>query len=134
LKNRIDQHIRTNRRFTLDEIHEKFPQISSSLIHEIVMEHLHYKQICVRWVPQMLTEEHKSKCMGAALTFLERYHQEGDTFLDQTVTGDETPVCPDVLINPFSQALSDEGWSPRSFLIMNICPALIKHSTPLSQM
>jgi hypothetical protein len=26
LKNRIDQHIRANRSFTLDEIHEKFPQ------------------------------------------------------------------------------------------------------------
>jgi hypothetical protein len=25
LKNRIDQHIRTNRHFTLDEIHKKFP-------------------------------------------------------------------------------------------------------------
>jgi hypothetical protein len=31
LKNRIDQHIRTNRRFTLDGIHEKFPQISRSV-------------------------------------------------------------------------------------------------------
>jgi hypothetical protein len=36
LKNRSDQHIRTNRRFTLDEIHETFPQISRSLIHEIL--------------------------------------------------------------------------------------------------
>jgi hypothetical protein len=31
LKKRTDQHIRTNRRFTLDEIHEKFPQISRSV-------------------------------------------------------------------------------------------------------
>jgi hypothetical protein len=30
-KNRIDQHIRTNRRFTFDEIYEKFPQISRSV-------------------------------------------------------------------------------------------------------
>jgi hypothetical protein len=27
----IDRHIRTNKRFTLDEIHEKFPQISRSV-------------------------------------------------------------------------------------------------------
>jgi hypothetical protein len=40
----------------------------------------------------MLTEEHKSKRMGAALTFLERYYHEGDTFLDQIVTGDTTWV------------------------------------------
>jgi hypothetical protein len=80
LKNKIDQHIRTNKRFTLDEIHEKFPQILCSLIHEIVTEHLHYKKICVRWVPRMLAEEHKIKHMGAALTFLEHYHQEGYNF------------------------------------------------------
>jgi hypothetical protein len=44
----------------------------------------------------------------------------------------ETPVCPDVLINPVFQALSDEGRAPRSLLIVNVCPGLIKHSTPLS--
>jgi hypothetical protein len=30
LKNRIDKHIRPNRSFTLDEMHEIFPQISHS--------------------------------------------------------------------------------------------------------
>jgi hypothetical protein len=44
LKNRIDQHIRTNRRFTFDEIRKKFPQVSRSLIHEIVTDHLHHKE------------------------------------------------------------------------------------------
>jgi hypothetical protein len=56
-------------------------------IHEIVTEHLHYKKFCARWVPQMLTDEHKNKHVGAALMFL-----EGDTFLDQKVTGEETCV------------------------------------------
>jgi histone-lysine N-methyltransferase SETMAR len=94
LEYRTDQHIRTNRRFTLDEIHEKFPQLSRSLIHEIVKKYLHYKKICARWIPQMLTEEHRCKHTSAALTFLEHYHQEGDNFLDQilVVTGDETWV------------------------------------------
>jgi hypothetical protein len=69
--------------------------------------------------------------MGAALTFLDCYHQEGDNFLDHIVTGDETPVCPDVLISPVFQELSDEGQVPGSLLIVNICPALIKHSTPV---
>jgi hypothetical protein len=40
----IDQHIGTNRHFTFDKIHEKFLQIPCWLIHEIVMEHLHYKK------------------------------------------------------------------------------------------
>lgn len=89
LKTRIEQHIRTNRRFTLHEIHEKFPQISHSLIHEIVIEHLHYKNIYGRWMPLMLSKEHKGKYMGA-LTFLVNYQQQGDHFLDQAITGDET--------------------------------------------
>jgi hypothetical protein len=63
LKNRIDQHIRTNSRFTLDENCEKFPQPSRSLIHEIATDHLHYEEICAKWVPQMPTAEHKSKHM-----------------------------------------------------------------------
>jgi hypothetical protein len=37
----------------------------------------------------MLADDHK-KSMGAELTFLERYHRDGDTFLDNIITGDET--------------------------------------------
>jgi hypothetical protein len=44
----------------------------------------------------------------------------------------EMPVCPYVLINPIFQALGDEGRAPGSLLIVNACPALIKHPTPLS--
>jgi hypothetical protein len=41
----------------------------------------------------------------------------------------ETPVCPGVLMKPVFQALIDEKRAPGSLLIVNICPALIKHST-----
>jgi hypothetical protein len=44
----------------------------------------------------------------------------------------ETRLCLDVLRNPVFQALSDEGRAPGSLLIVNVCPALIQHSTPLS--
>ncbi|GFW38021.1 uncharacterized protein TNCV_4632221 [Trichonephila clavipes] len=43
----------------------------------------------VRYMPKNLTPEQKIQCLGAALTFLQRYH-EGDQFLDRIVTGDET--------------------------------------------
>jgi hypothetical protein len=36
------------------------------------------KKMYARWVPQMLADDHRKKCMGAALTFLERYHRDGD--------------------------------------------------------
>ena len=38
----------------------------------------------------MLTDNHKTKRMVSALKFFTRYAQEGDEFLDSTVTGDET--------------------------------------------
>jgi hypothetical protein len=80
LKNWAEQHVMKNRRSSLDESHEKFSQIYRSLIHEIVTEHLHYKKKCERWVSRLLNTEHKSRRMGAALTFLECYHQQGDNF------------------------------------------------------
>jgi hypothetical protein len=38
----------------------------------------------------MLTDDHKTKSMGAALNCLVRYHNEGEEFLNHIVTGDET--------------------------------------------
>ena len=45
-----------------------------------------------RWVPKMLTDDHKTKRMGSALKFLTCYTKEGDEFLDSIVTGEETWV------------------------------------------
>jgi hypothetical protein len=47
-----------------------FPQISWSLLHEIVPEKLHFWKSCSRWVPKMLTDEHQMKQQASALTFL----------------------------------------------------------------
>jgi len=38
----------------------------------------------------MLTEEHKKQRVPCALTFLMRYHKEGNAMLSHTLTGDET--------------------------------------------
>ena len=46
--------------------------------------------MCARWVPKILTDDHKTKRMGSVLKFLTRYAQEEDEFLDSIVTGDET--------------------------------------------
>lgn len=68
LKNRIDKHIRANRSFTLDNIHEIFPQISRSWLMKLLQNISATKE----FVPDgchILVEEHKSKCMGATLMF-----------------------------------------------------------------
>jgi hypothetical protein len=70
----------------------KFSHMFRVVLYEIVTVQLQQRNICARWVPRILTDKHKQKCMGAALSFLECYHREGDEFLDHIVTGDETWV------------------------------------------
>ncbi|KAJ4447931.1 hypothetical protein ANN_09940 [Periplaneta americana] len=86
----VRQCIMENRRFRITGLSSHFPQISRPLLHEIVTKHLLFKKVCARWVPKNLTPEHKMQRLGAALTFLQRYHDDGDEFLDRIVTGDET--------------------------------------------
>jgi hypothetical protein len=61
-------------------------------LYETVTKKLGYHKFCARWVPKMLTDVHKTQRMASASTFLQRYHDEGDEFLDKIVTGDETWV------------------------------------------
>jgi len=61
-------------------------------LYDIVSSHLCYRKVCARWVAKMLTEEHKKQRVASALTFLMRYHKEGDDMLSHIVTGDETWV------------------------------------------
>lgn len=89
---KINEKIHENRRFTIMEFSLEFPQISRSLLHEIVTEKLGYHKFCARWVPKLLSEDHKKQRMAALLTFLEAYEQDGDSLLDRVVTGDKTWV------------------------------------------
>ncbi|GFW61800.1 histone-lysine N-methyltransferase SETMAR [Trichonephila clavipes] len=91
----IDEKIKENRTFTISALAMEFPQISRSLMHEIVTDKLKFHNLCARWVPKILTESHKTKRMGCALEFLTRYHEGGVDFLSQIVTGDETCVSYD---------------------------------------
>jgi len=54
------------------ELHRIIPEVSKNTIHEAVTENLGYRKLCTRWVPKMLTEDHKTKWMGSALKFLMR--------------------------------------------------------------
>jgi transposase len=89
LVQKVEENIRADRCVTINELHEIIPEVSKSLVHEIVKEKLDYHKLCARWVPKMLTEKHKKNRMGAALTFLTRYSEKGDEFLDSVVTRDE---------------------------------------------
>jgi cell fate (sporulation/competence/biofilm development) regulator YlbF (YheA/YmcA/DUF963 family) len=86
----IEEEIRANQCVTIRELCHIIPEVSKITIHEAVTEKLGYRKLCPRWVPKMLTDDHKTKRMDSALKFLTRYAQDGDEFLESIVTGDET--------------------------------------------
>ena len=71
---------------TIRELHHIVPEVSKTTFHEVVTEKLGYRKLCARWVPKMLTDDHKTKRMVSALKSLTRLAQEGNEFLDSIVT------------------------------------------------
>jgi len=57
---KINEKIRENRRFTITEFLLEFPQISRSLLREIVTEKLGYHKFCARWVPKLVRRPQKT--------------------------------------------------------------------------
>ncbi|GFT07704.1 histone-lysine N-methyltransferase SETMAR [Trichonephila clavipes] len=79
-----------NRRSPITELNNHLLQISRSLLHAIDTKHLLLKKLCSKWVPKTLTPGYKIQCLEAALTFLQRYHDDCEELLDRIVRGDET--------------------------------------------
>ncbi|GBM56935.1 hypothetical protein AVEN_157374-1 [Araneus ventricosus] len=91
---KVNEKIRENRRFTIRMLFDEFPQISKTVLHEIVTNRLNYRKLCSRWVPKMLTDIEKTKRLGIALKFRTRCSEEGNEFLKKIVTCEsETWVC-----------------------------------------
>ena len=59
LVHKVNERVLDNRRFKISDLSLHFPQISRTLLYDIVSGHLGYQKVCARWVPKMLTEEHK---------------------------------------------------------------------------
>jgi hypothetical protein len=53
--------IRANRHATIRELPHIILEVSKTTIHEAVTEKLGYRKLCARWVPKMLTDDHKMK-------------------------------------------------------------------------
>ncbi|GFV52278.1 histone-lysine N-methyltransferase SETMAR [Trichonephila clavipes] len=90
LDNAVVEKIREDRLFTISTLALEFPNVGRTTLHKVVSEKLKFRKLCARWVPRLLTEEHKLKRMACALDFLDQYHKEGDQFLERIVIGDET--------------------------------------------
>ena len=55
-----------------------------------MIEILGYRKVCARWVPHLLTEDHKGHRKAITSELLQKYRHEGDDFLLRIVTGDES--------------------------------------------
>jgi len=87
---KVEAAMLKDRRITVRELSEMIPDVSKTSIDKILTEHLGYHKICARWVPRMLTDDHKKQRVEAATKFLADYEAGGEEFLDSIVTGDET--------------------------------------------
>lgn len=74
LVQRVDQVVRESRRFTINELSMKFPEVLRSALYSIVTEKLCYRKLCARWVPKIMTDNHKTIGMAAALSFYRPLH------------------------------------------------------------
>lgn len=119
----VEAKIRENRRFTITGLSNEFPDVSRSVLYNIVSEHIKFRKLCSRWVPKLLTEDHKNQRFECATKFLTRYDEEGDGFLSQIITGDETWISH---ITPESKQQSMEWRHTQS-------PVRVKAKQTLSQ-
>ena len=88
----FEEKIRDNSWFTITSLSLHFPQISWSLLHQIVSGKVKFRKLCANWVPKMLTEEHKLEQQATTLDFMTQYNEEGENFLSHVVKGNETWV------------------------------------------
>ena len=73
---------------TLDTVATKLG-IGHNAVQEMIGS-LGYQKICARWVPRLLTEDHKVQRKAITSEMLWRYRDEGDDFLLSIVTGEES--------------------------------------------
>ncbi len=84
----IDETIRNNRRITQRQLAEK-TGVGYGTVNRIIKK-LDYRRICAKWVPKLLTAEMKTARKEAAQELLSRYYREGESFILNIVTGDES--------------------------------------------
>ena len=49
LKQKVNRIIRENRHFTIREVYEQCPEVSRTVVYEVVTEDLQYRNICAGW-------------------------------------------------------------------------------------
>ncbi|UYV82387.1 hypothetical protein LAZ67_21001905 [Cordylochernes scorpioides] len=87
--------VEADRRGTINEIMIRLPpgiEIERSLIGTIMSDVFNFCKVCARWVPRLLSENHKQQRMEAARPFLEMHRRDKYQLFSCIVTGDESWV------------------------------------------
>ena len=75
---RTEAKLREDRRVTVRDLPEMFPEVGKSTMQTILTDKLGYRKVCARWVLKILTEVHKVNRMESSQKFLDRFNKEGD--------------------------------------------------------
>lgn len=84
-----------DRRYTIEDLKQLLEDeflidVSPASIYR-TLEEAGFSKVCARWVPRLLSDEHRTKRLDSALTFLTAYERD-TSILHRIVTGDETCV------------------------------------------
>ncbi|GJQ74810.1 hypothetical protein Trydic_g21648 [Trypoxylus dichotomus] len=77
-----------DRKVTVQELCEMFPDVSRTYIDKVLTDHLGYAKVCARWLPRMFMENHEQQRMQVVSEFLQVSAVDGEEFLDSIFTGD----------------------------------------------
>ncbi|GFN93230.1 histone-lysine N-methyltransferase SETMAR [Plakobranchus ocellatus] len=106
---RVDELIKVDRRVKLKKISLKL-DIPKMNVYEIVHDKLGYRKVSARWVPKILSDEHKRQRVEISQILLHWCQHEGDEtvdvgpdgdhrarnkLLEDLITGDENLVTPE---------------------------------------
>ena len=76
----VNDLILAERRKTVEEIAQQL-DISIGTAHHIIREELKFSKVSCRWVPKMLTPEHKQKTLDISRKLPDLFHKKGEPFL-----------------------------------------------------
>jgi len=88
---KVDSFVRSDRHLTLKELHQMCSEVSRTVLYETITDRLDFQKLCARWIPKMLTDQHKTSRIESGWAIILRFEKE-EEFLDLIVTGDETCV------------------------------------------
>lgn len=86
---RVSDCMEKDRRLTVRAIADDIGT-SYGTVERILTQDLNMTKVSARWVPRLLSTDHKENRVACSMEFLRRYDREGDAFLDRIITQDET--------------------------------------------